>query len=430
MPKWILSSALRPSRFIPPVLALIVVSSWIGNERHLISSLEKESVALKAHLVSRSSDSGPELSSVNPKSSGKTTKKEPLDWKKIAAQMREARDSNDGMGDMRAMIRHQQRIQEMSRDELVSALDEVAALDLGDDARQHLEQMLIGPLIQKEPEFALNRYIDRLADPHGIMGWQLSNGMKEWMKKEPERAVGWFDQQIAAGKFDSKSLDGKSQSRMQFEGAVISTLLTTDTAAAAARLKLLSEDQRADVLRNNTGNGVQEKDQLAFANLVREQLPEKDQAQTLAQQASQRGWGSEGYTEVTEYMDRIEATPAERAVCVEQVAESKIQQISQNKKIAREDIESLRDWATTQSPATLDKVTGAALVTAIQANQKMEFSEAAELATQYQQASGNDEVIIHFLSSGSAYDHKEEAIALAAKITDPKQREEVLSCFK
>ena len=420
---------MKPTIFIPPVLALVVVAGWIGNERRTISTLEKESAALKEHLARRSSDSGADLPSTNPKSAEKNSKKEPIDWKKIAARIAEAGGNNGGMGDMRAMIRLQQQLQELSRDELASALDEVAALDLNDETRSQLESMLIGPLCQKDPEFALNRYIDRLSDPHGMMGWQLSNAMKEWMKKEPERALGWFDQQIAAGKFDSKSLDGKSQSRMEFEGSVIGTLLVTDTSAAAARLKGLPEDQRADVLRNNTGNVVQEKDQLAFANLVREQLPEKDQAQILAQHASQRGWGSEGYTKITEYLDRIEATPAERAVCVEEASESKIQQISRNKKITREDIDSLREWATTQSPDTLDEVTGSALATATQSNQKMEFSEAAELATQYHQASGNDDVLVKFLNSGAAYSHKDEAMALAEKITDPKRREEILKRF-
>lgn len=419
---------LRLSTIIPPVLALIVVAGWIGNERRMISTLENESAVIKERLASRSAGSRPDVSSAKPKISEKHTKKDPLDWKKVAAQIAEARASNGGMGDMRAMIRLQQRLQEMSKDELVAALDEVAALDLNDETRQQLEMMLIGPLCQKDPEFALNHYIDRVADQRGGMSWQLANAMKEWMKKEPERAMGWFDQQIAAGKFASKSLDGKSQSRMQFEGTVIGTLLATDPAAAAARLVALPEDQRADVLRNNTGNLVKEKDELAFASLVREQLPEKDQAQTLAQQASMKAW-SEGYTKINEYLERIKATPAERAVCVNEAANSKIQQISQNKKITREDIDSLRDWATTQSPDTLDQVTGSALATATQSNQKMEFSEAAELATQYHQASGNDDVLVKFLNSGAAYSHKEEAMALAAKITDPKRREEILKRF-
>ncbi len=420
---------MRLSIIIPPVLALVVVSSWIGHERHLISTLEKESAALKERLASRSIASEPDAQSAKLRASGKITKRDPIDWKKVAAEMMEARGNNGGMGDMRTMIRLQQRLQEMSKEELVAALDEVASLDLNDEARQQLEQMLIGPLCQKDPEFALNRYIDRVADQRSGMSWQLANAMKEWMKTEPEKAIGWFDQQIAAGKFVSKALDGKSQSRMQFEGVVIGTLLATDSAAAAARLKGLPEDQRADVLRNNTGHMIKEKDQLAFANLVREQLPEKDQVRTLANQATIMAWG-EGYTKITEYLDRIEATPAERAECVSNAAASKIEKISQNKKITREDIDSLREWATTQSPATLDQATGSALARATQANQKMEFSEAAELATQYHKTSGNDDVLIHFLSSSSAGSHKEEAIALAAKITDPKQREEIISRFR
>lgn len=413
---------------IPPALALVVVSGWIGSERRKISTLENESAVLKERLSSRSADSGAGNSSSKGTSPDRHTKdKEPIDWKKVAAQMAEAR--GDVAGDMRTMIRLQQRLQAMSMGELVSALDEIAALEMSDEARQKLEQMLIGLLCQKDPEFALTRYIDRAADDHGMMSWQLSNAMKEWMKKEPENAVAWFDQQIAAGKFASKSLDGKSQARMQFEGMVIGSLISTDPDAAAARLNLLPADQRADVLRNNTGNAIKEADQLAFANLVREQLPDKEQAQVLAQHLSIMAY-REGYTDITAYLERIKATPAERAVCVEQAASSKIQWISQNKKVSREDIDSLRDWATAQSPDTLDKVTGNALAQSIRSNKSLEFSEAAALASQYHDTSGNDDVLVSFLSSGAGYNHKDEARLLAEKISDPKRREEILNRFK
>lgn len=421
--------ALKPKFIIPPVLALVVVSGWIGSERRKIFTLESESAVLMERLSSGSADSGAGNSSSKGTSPDKHTKdKEPIDWKKVAAQMAEAR-GDDGIGDMRTMIRLQQRLQAMSKEELVSALDEIAALEMSDEARQKLEQMLIGLLCQKDPEFALTRYIDRAADDHGMMSWQLSNAMKEWMKKEPENAVAWFDQQIAAGKFASKSLDGKSQSRMQFEGMVIGSLISTDPAAAAARLNRLPTDQRADVLRNNTGNSIKEEDQLAFANLVREQLPEKEQAQALARQVSLTA-SREGYAEITAYLERIKATPAERAACVEQAADSKIQFISQNKKITREDIDSLRDWATAQSPDTLDQVTGRALALSVQSNKSLDFSEAAALASQYHNASGNDDVLVSFLSKGGSGDHQEEARLLAEKISDPKRREEILNRFK
>ena len=407
---------------------MVIVAGWIGSERHTISTLEKQSAALKERLDARSSGLGPEAPSTKGKSPDKVSKeKEKIDWKKVAAQMGGMRNGGD-MVDMRTMIRFQQKLQAMGKEELVSALEEIAALDLPDESKQMLEMMLLGPLCQKDPEFALTRYIDRVADDRGGMGWQLSNAMTEWMKKEPEKAVAWFDQQIAAGKFASKSLDGKSQSRMRFEGAVIGTLISTDLAASAARLNGLPEDQRAEALRNNMGN-VKDDDQLAFANLVRSGLPEKDQAETLAQQASTKAWG-EGYTKITEYLDRIQATPAERAACVEQAAESKIQQLSQNKKITREDIDAMREWATAQSPDTTDKVTGATLARATQVNQKLEFSEAAALATQYHEASGNDDVLVSFLTQGAGNRNKEEARVLAGKISDTKRRDEVLNELK
>ena len=91
----------------------------------------------------------------------------------------------------------------------------------------------------------------------------------------------------------------------------------------------------------------------------------------------------------------------------------------------------MREWTTSQAPGTTDQVTGVALANSTQGTQKLEFSEAAALATQYHEASGNDEVLTGFLM---AYDpdkgSKEEARVLAQKISDVKKREEILTRFK
>lgn len=368
--------------------------------------------------------------SANPKPAGKVAKgKEPIDWKQMATHLAEMRQGG-GMVDMRTMVRLQQRVQSLDKDELVAALDEIAAMELPEESRQMLEQMLIGQLCQKDPEMALTRYLDRLSDERGAMSWQLSNAMKEWTKKDPAKATAWFDQQIAAGKFESKSLDGRSRPRLQFEGALIANLLSSDPAAAAARVAALPGNQRGEVLRHYSGNDVKDGDQLAFADLVRGQVPESEQAQTLAQIASHKAFG-DGYTAVTDYLDRIKATPAERAKCVEEAAEAKIQHLSREKKITREDIDTMREWATTQSPDTIGQVTGSVLARSTQMNQKLEFSEATALALQYHEESGNDEVLTGFLSAGgAAHAHKEEARELAGKITDEKLREEILNRFK
>ena len=259
-------------------------------------------------IASRSSASGASSPATTATSTTKTEKdKEPLDWKKIAAQFAEMQCG--GMGNMRSMIKFQQRLQEMSKEELVTALDKIAALDLPKESRDMLEQMLIGQLAQKDPEFAVTKFIDRIQAGDSSMSWQLASAMQQWAKKAPERAVAWFDQQTAAGKFDSKSLDGKSRTRLQFEGNLINTLLSSDPEAARRRLAGLPEEQRDEALTQGFFQPLKEEDQAAFAKLVRDQLPETSQTETLAQKASSLA-RNENYSKVTEFLERIKATPA------------------------------------------------------------------------------------------------------------------------
>jgi hypothetical protein len=420
---------LKPTLLIPPVVALAIAGFWLGSQRHSISALEQESAVLEKAIAARTTGSSPDSPRAKPASRAKAANdKELLDWKKIAAQMLEMQKAG-GMGDMRAMVRFQQRLQAMSKEELIAAFDEIAALELPAESREMLEQMLIGPLIQKDPELALTKFIDRIQEADGMIGWSLSNALLEWSKKDPAAATAWFDQQIAAGKFDSKSLDGKSRNRLQFEGSLINVLLGSDPDAAGRRLGAMPEDQREEVLSQFSHQQLKEEDQLAFAKLVRDQVPEKGQARTLGQQASNIA-ASDGYSKVTDYLDRIQATPAERITCVEQAAESKIRMISYQKKVTREDLDSMREWVTAQAPEKTGDVTGKVLATASQNGRKMEFSEAAELAVQYHDASGNDDVLSNFLDGWPARQNKEQSRVLAEKISDVKRREEILKKLK
>ncbi len=417
---------LKATSFIPPVIALILAGVWIANQRQSISTLEDASALLQKHIAAaRSSSPGTDLSPAKPAAPAKAAKgKEPLDWKKIADQFAEMQQSG-GMGDMRTMIRLGQRLQSMSKEELVTALDEIAALDLPAESRATLEDMLIGSLVTKDPEFALTRYIDRLHDGSGTMAWRLSNAMQEWAEKDPAKATAWFDQQIAVGKFDSKSLDGKSQTRNQFEGALIGVLLGSAPDAASRRLGAMPEDQRAEVLGQYSFQQLKEENQLAFATLVRGQVPENEQSKILAQQAS-RLVDDDGYAKVTGFMERIAATPAERTACVEQAAESRIQSISYQKKITREDLDAMREWTQSQAPDSTDSITGKALANSIQGGRKMDFAAVSELAVHYHEVSGNDDVLSSFLDGDSSRQNKDQARVLATKITDAKRREEIL----
>lgn len=422
--------ALKPSFFLLPVSALVGAAIWLVSQNQAISSLELESAILRKTIASQSSGSSTDSSSRETKPAIKSAKaEEPLDWKKIATQLGESKQ-HGGMGDLRGMIKLQQRLMAMSKEEMIAALDEIATLDLPMESLNQLEEIFIGPLSLKDPEFVLTKFIDRIHDDAGTIQWHLANTIQEWAKKDPASAASWFDQQIAAGKFDSKSLDGESETRLQFERSIISVLIASDPDAAGRRIAALPADQRDDALTGLFTRPLKDEEQLAFAKIVREQVPEDDRSQTLGEQASTFVAMSDGFSKVAEFMDRIQATPAERTACVEQASSSWIDRLGVQNKITREGIDTMREWVTLHEPESTGTVTGKALARATQIGGKFQFSEAAELALEYHATAGNDDVLFSFLDGWPARQNIEQTRVLAEKLSDPKRREEILKSLR
>lgn len=303
-------------------------------------------------------------------------------------------------------------------------MDEIAKLDLPAGSREKLEEMLLGPLVEKDPELALRCFSDRLQEQSGDIVWPLSIALGQWAEKDLAKATAWLDEQIAAGQFDSKTLDGKNPARILFEGEMIRLLAGSDRAAAEARLAKLPEDQWKQIFRGSSASKVKEQAQKAYADLARGRLAEKDKNQAIGLIAT--NVSPKGYAEASAYLDRIAATPEERAASAEIVAKVHMMQDSNKKILTREEIDKMREWVTAQSPGTADATIGKVLASGLSLTNGMKFTDAAALALQYQESSANDDVLVNFLRSGQAGQNKEEAIKLAAKISDPLRREEVL----
>jgi hypothetical protein len=418
--------AMKPRDFLLPGLTFAAGSIWLLSQTASLSRLENENSNLRQRLAahaSRPTAAASKGETRNARSATPSPKtKAGLDWKQLAADMREMQRTG-GMGDMRAMLRLQQQIQSMSVEEILSAFDEIAALDLPDHDRIVLEQMLVGPLALKSPETALNKFVDRLQENNGSWTWQLSNALKGWAQQDLPAATAWFDKQIAAGTFDSKSLDGRSDARINFEGAFIASILGKDPATAGARLSALPVNQRAQVLQNHELANLPEKDHPAFAALVREQIPEKEQAGTLAYSVS-RIAAQKGYADVTRYIEAISATDGERTAIVAKASESRIRQLSHNQKIGTAEIDEMRAWAESQAPGSADETTGAALRDIN--NPKNSFAETAALAASY-----NTEVLATFLENNWRARHEKElSRSLAEQIPDETRRAKILEKLK
>ena len=191
-------------RLLPPAVALLVVGTSLGLQRRAIFTTEQDCAALRDHLAAAAGL--PPAKSADP---NKNTKPgAPINWQTLAGQFDEMQRAG-ATADMRVMLRFQQRLQTMTREELIAGLDAIPALNLSTNSRSMLEQTLISPLIEKDPEYVLKRFIDTLQDDASGLKWHLPNALRDWARQDPATADAWLDTQIAAGKFDSKTLDGK-----------------------------------------------------------------------------------------------------------------------------------------------------------------------------------------------------------------------------
>lgn len=416
---------MKTHHVIPPAVALGLIGAWNFFQVREISSLETEEALLRRKIeIAGSYQGGMAAILAGRKSPLETTDR--IDWQELSEAMRDS-ELNNGFGNLRDTLTLQRRLLAMSRDELVTALDEIAALNLTDDAREALEAMIVDPLVKKDPRFALEKFANRIGS--GMLGWQLSGALRDWAKKDLKGAAAWFDKQIAAGAFDSKSLDGKSVARMQFEAALLGPLLGSDYAAAGRRINSLPAEQRREVLEQLTFRDLGAVEQKAYANLVRQYVPGEERAASFAHIATALV-NDRGYDKVGDFLDAVKATPEERAATASQAAASRFEVLGRQGELGVAKVDELRGWLIYQAKGDIDAITGRALAVAVQAGGKFDYPDGAELVLHYNKQAKNDEVLVSFLQASDANTNLEKARELAEMVADPVRREEILAAMK
>jgi hypothetical protein len=415
--------------FILPLVALAAVVTWNWSRWRAVSSQETQNRVLTERVQAARLDPG-FRAATSTRGSGATASlgKEPIHWKNLARQIAESADG-DGLGINREMLDFHAQLSKMDRDEIIAALEEIESTEMDDDSRSILEEMLVGPLIEMDPAYALDHFAGRIPNEDDGIAWQLSTALGNWAKQDVTAAAAWFDRQIAAGLFDSKSLDGRSQARVEFEAALAGSMLDQNATEVGKRIAALPEDQRREALEQISFTELGPSGQTAYAALVRGLVPEDERAGSFVHVISEL-IPEGGYERVGSFLDEIKATPEERVVSAREAANARIHEISSERSVSRQDIDAMRGWLERQAPGTADRVTGEALAEASQDSDVFGFAEASKLALEYHRSSGNDDVLIAFLESYAARSNVEEALPLAEQISDPKLRQEILDRLK
>ncbi len=421
---------LKATHLIPPAAALVIVIAWNATELRTIASGKKETAVLQEKITTAQAAGN---FSTDPAIARGTTRtasphgKVSRDWQQLADFMGESQPTSE-KARMRAVTEFQKNLTEMSRQEIIDALDEIDGLDLTAVQRQALEFEILGSLIEQDPEYALKRFADRIVSDPDEIGSQLSAALRDWAKKDLTAATAWFDRQIADGNFESKTLDGNSETRASFEAALMESLLSSDPAAAARRLAEMPEGQRREILEQLPFEALGETEQRNYTELVRGLVPADERQGAFANISSQLI--GEGYAAVSTFLDSAKASPEERAAAAGQAAQSQLEALARKGTVTAKDVDELRTWLASQAATKIDSITGKAIAEAAQDGGKFKFAEASQLVLHYQKISGSDDGLVSFLQSYAARSNLEQAVKLADKIVDPQRRAQILQSLK
>ena len=317
------------------------------------------------------------------------------------------------------------RLDAMTSSEIAAALNEIHSLALDEEERILLEAMLVEPLIEKDPALLLTRFADRIGNDEDGVGRNLSWAMASWVGRDVADATAWFDGQIAAGAFEGKSLDGRSQARLEFEAVLVASLLEMDFEAAGRRIEALPEDQRREALEQISFSEISATARANYARLVRGLVPEDERAGSFAEVISDLV-AEGGYAGVERFLDDIRAKPEERLISARKAANARLHEIAQDRVPTSQDIDTMRAWVEKQAPGSVDRITGEAIAEATQDGGGFDFEEASRLVLEYHRKSSTDDVLVEFLERFAARSNLEQALPLVRQIRDPELREEIL----
>lgn len=403
---------------IPPALSLVLVIAWNLRSQGSIREMEARNRELRSGIKAAGLGPQGEARGDGMRRRPVKSRAATLDWKAIAVKAGKGAESVD----LKSMLEWSRQIEGMSDLEILEALDGMDAMALDDRQREALEDLLIDPLIEKNPQLALERFADRIGKDDDNIGWRLSTAMAGWVKADSTAAMAWFDRQIAAGTFDSRTLDGRSEARIEFEGALAGELLGSSDALVARRISALPEEQRREALEQISFSELSPAARDAYVGLVRGLVPADERDGSFSHMVADLAEES-GFGEVDAFLNRVNATPEERLVSAKEAANTRLGMIAEDREVTAGDVDAMRAWVEKQAPGTTDRVTGEALGDAAQDGGEFNFDAASKLALEYHRRSGGDEVLAAFLESFAARSNSEQALPLLDQIRDPKLRD-------
>ena len=395
---------------------------FIVSQRREIGSLRAEASEWEAKLATRPHPrvSAPEsvANAAPPKEKeADAVSGSGIDWKTAVMISRGELSNADA-------ILFRRQVEALSLDEVVAAVDELEASDMPERTKMNLSYRFLLKLSKADPRSALERF-EKYADEDPNIGNLLVVAMESWVKQDSGAALAWLDRWVAANPVYDNALSRISSGRVKFESVVIKTMLSEKPDVLVERISAMPREEAVNMCSSIDWERSKTTDPFAFAELVRQSLSKDDRDLVLKSKAGMVA--QYGLDKASEFLDRIHVQPDELKVCLETVVKTRMERDASDPDLGKE-IKTMRDWVAARDAGQADTLTGAAFGHALQ-GRDLDFDEVAPVVMTFQQSAGNDEVLHAFLKNGGCC-HGSKSLELAAKISDPAVREEVVRHIK
>ena len=311
---------------VPLALALSAII-WLGHQRRTLTELEAQISSFETRLakITPATSSQPRLRDIKTALDG-----QPINWSLVA---RELAHNPGGYGIFKANRRIQEHLASLTADELIAALK--AAEDLPESERHILEYHLLPLLSEKDPGYLMQQALDDDAKRTRWLDY-LPSALSNWTKISPSDALAWVDALPKNSPFENQLRD--------FRTSIFNGLLIVDAPLAQDRFRTLTDEQKSSYLHDfhfgNDWKPAETKDQniaKRFANLCRLAPPSSRQpllGPLLSLGESERSHGISAIQKnlsawntgvfgklpiasFTDYLQQIEATPAEVSLALD-----------------------------------------------------------------------------------------------------------------
>jgi RNA polymerase sigma factor (sigma-70 family) len=396
-----------------PAAAMLAGGIWLAMQFETIAELEANQVQSPPARVA---DPLPRLGERRANPTPTALDARPVDWAEVARQLKASRPWEP----VNPKARLELRFTEMDLARLETALDEIAAAGLPEEDQELLERRICEELGGPKggPWKVMERFVGSFNE--GSWKWTLGPYFHRWIQQQPDAAIDWL----------AKHVDRMDRLEFGFLDTSLHPLLATSPETAGRLLEAIPPERRLESLRSLENDEFSAAQQIAWAEMVRRHLPEKDRLKAI-------GWPIGNWSdgdgspmelpEVSNYLERIRAGRAEREACILQAAEERMHRVANDSgKSLLDSASGFREWVGGLEPALVDRATGVLF------SGRMGISaDAEELLSSYHEKSGNDELLIPFLEQTDAgHDQAPVARRLAARLGDQALKRKYQVKFK